>query len=113
MSKYKSHRPEERWENAPKPPGAKKPSGKASGRGARAKKNQSMGNIMPTSDANFPMSDVCYPASETYHPQSEAVGPTEGVSPTDTTGVHQQNLQVQRVEIPENPLRPPRPPKPR
>lgn len=105
MSKYKSHRPEERWESnkgtAPKPP-AKRPTQRAS----RAKKNQPIGNINPTSDANFPLSDIYHPPSEAYYPQSEAPGPMEGISPPDTAGTQlQHDLQVQRVELPTNQAR--------
>lgn len=119
MSKYKSHRPEERWESnknlngglpAPKPP-RKRPSNRP------RKKNQPADAF--TSDANFLPSDIYYPPSEAYHLHSEAVGPAEGVSPSDTTGqiqqqdssIIQQNLQVHRVELPTKQLQATRPAK--
>lgn len=101
MSKYKSHRPEERWECnrglASKLPGAKRPTQRLS----RPKKNQSMGNMNTNSDILFPPSDMYFPPSEAHHPQSEAFGAVEGVSPSDTTGTAlQHDLQVQWMQLP-------------
>jgi hypothetical protein len=94
MSKYKSQRPEERWEcNRPPKSTSDKPAPprkRPSQRPSRAKKAQTANTMNPTSEANFPQSEANFPHSEAYHFQSEAPGPVEGVSPTDTTGMSQQ-----------------------
>ena len=96
VSKYKMHRPEDRWEYSK---GNKKPLEKKKNvqRPAKAKKAKSNGNMNSTSEATFPQSDypqseAGYPPSEVGHAedasqwqqterrQSEAVGPTEDAS---------------------------------
>lgn len=109
MSKYKAHRPEERWECNRKKPADKKGK-KPQQRRPESKKKQSAANLNPTSEANYPQSEANFPQSEAWFPQSEAnfpqseaPWPAEGVSPGDTTGVMPQlNIQVQRVELPDN-----------
>lgn len=104
MSKYKAHRPPEKWEsNNPNkrggstglPPGMSRPKQRQS----RSKKGQ---NAQPPSDANFPMSDIWYPPSEAYFPPSEAPGPADASYSQDVTGLVQTDLQVQRMELPPN-----------
>jgi hypothetical protein len=41
----------------------------------------------PPSEANFPPSEANFPQSEANHPQYESMGPPEGISPSDTTGM--------------------------
>jgi hypothetical protein len=82
MSKYKSHRPEERWEcNRNKKPPEKK---KTAQRPAKPKKAKNAGNML-TSEANYPQSEAYYPQSEAYNQQSEAVGITEEGSQAQQT----------------------------
>jgi hypothetical protein len=77
MSKYKSHRPEEKWEcNRNKKPAEKK---RGVQRPTKPKKAKTNGSMNPTSEAN-------YLQSEAYFPQSEAVGPTEDVSQDQQAG---------------------------
>ncbi|KAG0648764.1 hypothetical protein D0Z07_4854 [Hyphodiscus hymeniophilus] len=85
VSKYKMHRPEDRWEcNKNKKPAEKK---KAVQRPAKSKKPKSIGNMNPTSEANHPQSD--YPQSEANNPQSEAIGQTEENTQTEQPGRRQ------------------------
>ena len=95
MSKYKSHRPEDRWEcNKGKRPRS---------RPTRAK--YSNGPFL-TSDANFPQSESYFPPSDAFYPQSEPAGPVDGAadrrSPTgaDFPIETETDIQVQRVELP-------------
>jgi hypothetical protein len=72
LSKYKSQRPEERWE-CNLPPGRKR-------RGRLYQKKASYQNTLP-SEANYPQSEANFPQSEAFYPQSEAAGPMDGPSP--------------------------------
>ena len=78
ISKYKSQRPEERWE-CNLPPGRKR-----RGRPYQKKKAPYQ-NTLP-SEANYPQSEANLPQSEAYNPQSEAAGPTDGPSPASIDG---------------------------
>lgn len=90
MSKYKSHRPEDKWEcNRTKKAVEKK---KNAQRPAKPKKPKNIGNMDATSEANFPQSDM-------YCPQSEAAGPTE-----DTGQVQQTQRQRSTSAHPKKPL---------
>jgi hypothetical protein len=73
MSKYKSHRPEERWECNRKKKAPEKKRGVQ--RPAKPRKAKGTGNFDATSEANYPQSD--YPQSEAYNQQSEVVGQAE------------------------------------
>lgn len=91
MSKYKTQRPEERWESngfVERSRGEKK---KPTQRGARPKKGQA---ALPTSEANFPHSD--FPASDANFPQTD--GPQDGVSPGDTKGMQQNTAASERTQ---------------
>jgi hypothetical protein len=106
MSKYKTQRPESRWESGgpqerPGNGGQKK---RPTQRASKPKSSQNQNLMIPTSeanfppsDANFPPSDANFPQSEAYHPQYESMGPPEGISPGDTTGMQQsgQGSQTQ------------------
>ena len=76
MSKYKSHRPEEKWESNKN----KKPPEKKRGvqRQAKPKKGKSKGNFDPTSEANYPQSEAYFPQSEAGVPSHESVPPYDG-----------------------------------
>ena len=120
LSKYKSQRPEEKWEsNRYRPdknvPDRKPNERKRSQRPSKSKKAN--GNAVPTSEANCPPSEVFpqldnflppniythtdafFPQSEAYHPLSEMPG--QCVSPLEPLDPTQQQLdfQVHRVEL--------------
>jgi hypothetical protein len=101
MSKYKSQRPEDKWENSRNRTDKngqerKRPTQRPS----RSKKSN--GPLYPTSEANFPQSEAYFPPSEAYHPQFELLG--QGMSPPEVAdAIHQQNdLQIQHVELPND-----------
>jgi hypothetical protein len=78
VSKYKMHRPEDRWEcNKNRKPEEKEKKKKGVQRPTKPKKPKNTGDINPTSEANYPQSDIHYPQSEAFNQQSEAIGPTE------------------------------------
>ena len=106
MSKYKTQRPEERWECNRPPKSALDKSAplrkRPSQRPSRAKKPQTSNAMNPTSEANFPQSEANFPQSEAYQFHSEAIGPLEGVSPTDTTSMLQQQAPPEeRTQAPD------------
>jgi hypothetical protein len=103
MSKYKTQRPESRWEingphersrNGEKKRPTQRPSKPKNAQNTHLAITTSEANFPPL-EANFPPSEANFPASESYHPQVESMGPPEGVSPTDTTGMQQQSNQAQ------------------
>jgi hypothetical protein len=101
MSKYKTQRPESRWEvNGPQERSRNGEKKRPTQRPSKPKNSQNMNFAIPTSEANFPQSeayfppsDANFPLSEAYHPQGEPMGPPEGVSPTDTTGNQRESSQ--------------------
>jgi hypothetical protein len=96
MSKYKTQRPESRWETSgpqERPGNGRK---RPTQRPSRPKNLQSQNLMMPTSEANFPPSEANFPPSEANFPQSETnqplyepMGPPDGISLGDTTGMQQ------------------------
>lgn len=107
MSKYKTQRPENRWESNGPQERAKGGERKRPQQRTRPKKSQTTNAMMPTSEANFPPSEFNFPQSEANFPQSEAnhaqfdgMGPPEGISPGDTTGLP-QNQQLQGAAMDE------------
>lgn len=120
LSKYKSQRPEEKWESNRYRPDKNAPDRKANERKRAnqrpSKSRRSNGNAVPTSEANYPPSeafpqletflppnayahsDAFFPQSEAYHPLSEMPG--QVVSPLETVDMSQQHdFQVNRVEV--------------
>ncbi|KAN0106491.1 hypothetical protein V8E51_009367 [Hyaloscypha variabilis] len=94
MSKYKTQRPESRWESTPQDRPANGQKKRPTQRPSKPKNSQNQNIMMPTSEANFPPSEANFPPSEANFPQSEAnhpqyesMGPPEGISPSDTTGM--------------------------
>ncbi|KAH8668017.1 hypothetical protein BGZ60DRAFT_41851 [Tricladium varicosporioides] len=109
MSKYKSQRPEAKWERYESVTRKGSEAGRKSRptqRLSKVKKMQNGGLGIVTSDAVYPPSDAYYPQSETAYPPAPEVyqqprgttGPPEGVSPTESTGTitQQQNQQSQQ-----------------
>ncbi|TAQ90638.1 hypothetical protein B7494_g1048 [Chlorociboria aeruginascens] len=102
LSKYKSQRPEEKWENNRTAPaldanGVPEKKKRSKPRPSRAKKPNAKANL--NSEAN-------YPQSEGYYLQSEANVPPESNFPTEMAGAaFDPNIQVQRVELPSSQLR--------
>lgn len=91
MSKYKTQRPENRWEGS----GWVERNGggvrKRVHKPAKPKNKQGPNIPVPTSEANFPPSDANFPQSEAnflqsegYNLQSEAIAAPEGISPPET-----------------------------
>lgn len=114
LSKYKSQRPEEKWES-------NRYRGGTAGKGQERKRTsqrppkgkKSNGNNVPTSEANCPQSETfplpetflqpgLFPHQETFFPHSEAYEmPGQRTSPPRTAHtVQQDDLRVNRVEIP-------------
>ncbi|KAE8450956.1 hypothetical protein EG329_005396 [Mollisiaceae sp. DMI_Dod_QoI] len=105
MSKYKTHRPENRWENNGPQERSKGGERKRPQQRPKSKKTQAATFAVLTSEANFPQSeayfppsDANFPQSEAYHPQGDGMGPPESISPGDTTGTT-QNQQLQGATI--------------
>jgi hypothetical protein len=104
MSKYKTQRPESRWESTPQERTGNAQKKRPTQRPSKPKNSQNQNLMMLTSEANFPPSEANFPPSEANFPQSEAnypqyepMGPPEGVSPSDTTG-----LQPSQASQPTN-----------
>ncbi len=117
MSKYKSQRPESRWEtNGPQERNRNGEKKRPTQRPSKPKNYQNMNVPITTSEANFPLSEANFPPSEAnfpqseaFHQQSESMGAPEGVSPTDTTGMQQhpsQGAQTQNDGQHEGSVRP-------
>jgi hypothetical protein len=122
LSKYKSQRPEEKWEsNRPRPDknGGDKKAGERKRGGQRASRSKKAnGGVVPTSEANYPPSEAfpqmdnflqqnpyAHPPSEAFFPQPEAYHPVsempgQCISPLDTVDpALQHDFQVNRVEV--------------
>lgn len=121
LSKYKSQRPEEKWESNRSRPdrNTDRRAGERKRGGQRAAKSKKLnGDAMLTSEANcppseafpqldgflqpnsypHPPSEAFFPQSEAYHPLSEIPG--QCVSPLDTTDPSQQHdFQVNMVGV--------------
>ncbi|KAH8600261.1 hypothetical protein B0O99DRAFT_649117 [Bisporella sp. PMI_857] len=85
MSKYKAHRPEDKWEGkATRKDGQprKRPTQRAS------KTSKTPAHMNLTSEAN-------YPQSEAYYPRGETAEPLNCPSPSEST-----EIQIQRMELP-------------
>lgn len=106
MSKYKTQRPESKWEinalNGPRNRDGTGEKKRPAQRPSKPKNVQTMNYAVPTSDANFPPSDAYFPPSdanflpsEAYLPQFDGMGPPEGVSPGDTTSQQQPSQRSQ------------------
>ncbi|KAH7342636.1 hypothetical protein BKA65DRAFT_401552 [Rhexocercosporidium sp. MPI-PUGE-AT-0058] len=98
MSKYKTQRPEDKWDsNGPqeRSRGEKK---RSTQRLSRPRKPPGSNPMMLTSDANFPQSDAYFPASDANFPMSEAPGPQDGISPGDTTGIQQAAASTEQSQ---------------
>ncbi|PVH89527.1 hypothetical protein DL98DRAFT_401328 [Cadophora sp. DSE1049] len=105
MSKYKTQRPEDKWDNngpQERPRGEKK---RSTQRLAKPRKPPGSNPMPPTSeanfpqsDANFPPSDANFPMSEANFPMSEAPAPPEGVSPGDTSGMQQASASTEQSQ---------------
>ncbi|KUJ22010.1 uncharacterized protein LY89DRAFT_391107 [Mollisia scopiformis] len=107
MSKYKTQRPENRWESNGPQERAKGGERKKPQQRPRAKKSQPSSVMLPTSEANFPPSEAYFPQSEANFPQSEGyppqfdgMGPPEGISPNEINRAT-QNQQPQGATIEE------------
>lgn len=117
LSKYKSQRPEEKWESN-RCKGDKNADRKGHERKRtnqrQSKSRKANGNAIPTSEANCPPSEAFpqldtflqpnphseafFPQSDAYHPRSEI--PEQCVSPPETIDTEQQHdFQVNRVEV--------------
>lgn len=105
MSKYKTQRPEDKWDNngpQERPRGEKK---RTTQRLAKPRKPAGSNPMPPTSEAYFPQSDANFPASEANFPMSEAnfamseaPAPPEGVSPGDTSGMQQESISAEQSQ---------------
>jgi hypothetical protein len=88
MAKYKTQRPESQWVSyQPIPRKGVEPTKRQR---PPKKSQQNTGLMIPTSEANFPTSDANFPQSDAYQGQG---GPTEGISPTDTTGMQRKSTE--------------------
>lgn len=86
MSKYKTQRPENRWENNGPQERAKGGERKRPQQRSRnSKKSQANNATLPTSEANFPQSEGYFLPSEANFPQSEAYVPQLDVGPEGTS----------------------------
>ena len=85
MSKYKTQRPESRWERSG--PQDRSRFGEKKRPTQRPSKAKKSNTSIPTSEANFPQSEVNFPQSE--------MGPLDGNSPTESTGMQQQQQPIQ------------------
>ncbi|KAI1003217.1 hypothetical protein K3495_g4988 [Podosphaera aphanis] len=73
MSKYKTARPEERWESNTDRSN-REPKKRPTQRISKSKKVQSCAPVVPTSEENFLPSDKYFSASETSHPSNKIIG---------------------------------------
>ncbi|KAK0125539.1 hypothetical protein ONS96_009376 [Cadophora gregata f. sp. sojae] len=98
MSKYKTQRPEDKWDNngpLERPRGEKK---RTTQRMAKPRKLPELNPMPPTSEANFPQSDANFPASEANFPMSEAPAPPEVISPGDISAMQQASASTEQSQ---------------
>lgn len=97
MSKYKTQRPESRWESTPQERTGNAQKKRPTQRPSKPKNSQNPSLMIPTSEAYYPPSEANFPPSEANFPQYESMGPPDGISPGDTTG-----LQPSQGSQPQN-----------
>ncbi|KAH6724294.1 hypothetical protein BKA61DRAFT_464164 [Leptodontidium sp. MPI-SDFR-AT-0119] len=98
MSKYKTQRPEDKWDSGGPQERSRGEKKRSTQRLSRPRKPPGPYPMMPTSDANFPQSEAYFPASDANFPMSEAPGPPEGISPGDTTGTQQAAAPIEQSQ---------------
>ncbi|KAH7419398.1 hypothetical protein BKA64DRAFT_715889 [Cadophora sp. MPI-SDFR-AT-0126] len=105
MSKYKTQRPEDKWDNNGPQERSRGEKKRPTQRLARPRKPPGSNPMppisepnFPQSDANFPPSDAFFPMSEANIPMSEALAPPEGISPGDTSGMQQAPASTEQSQ---------------
>jgi len=111
MSKYKTQRPEDKWDNngpQERPRGEKK---RTTQRLAKPRKPAGSNPMPPTSEAYFPQSDANFPASDANFPMSEAnFAMSEAPAPPQRASPQATRLECSKIPYPPSILRDSDPP---